>query len=74
MYYMRQKHDEEDSEYPNRTIWKDKSLILLDTAGNVYKTKEGYRLDQQTKKIHSNCIDIQIDSESYFVKHLKGGD
>ena len=46
MYYMRQKHDEEDGEYPNREIWKDKSLILLDTAGNVYTTKNGYRLDQ----------------------------
>ena len=45
VYYMRQKSDEEDGDYPNRTIWKDKSLLLLDTAGNVFKTKQGYRLD-----------------------------
>ena len=73
MYYMRQKSDEEDGDYPDRTIWKDKSIILLDSAGKVFKTKQGYKLNEQCKKIYENCIDIQVDAESFFVKHLVGG-
>ena len=58
MIYMRQKCPEESEDYPNRTIWKDKSMILLDTAGVVYKTKRGYSMNEKNEKIHENCIDI----------------
>ena len=73
MIYMRQKCPEEQEDYPNRTIWKDKSMILLDSAGNVYKTKRGYSMNEKNKKIHDNCIDIQIDADKFYVKHLKEG-
>ena len=58
MIYMRQKNPEESEDYPNRTIWKDKSMLLLDTAGVVYKSKRGYSMNEKNEKIHENCIDI----------------
>ena len=70
--YLKQKHPEEGSDYPDRTIWKDKTLLLLDSAGNVYKTRRGYALNEQNEKIHDNCIDIEVDAESYYCKHLTG--
>lgn len=74
MIYMRQKCPEEKEDYPNRTIWKDKSMIMLDQAGVVYKTKRGYSMNEKNEKIHDNCIDIQIDADKFYVKHLKEGE
>ena len=62
MLYMRQKHPEEGGNYPDRTIWKDKSLILLDAAGKIWKTRRGYSLNERSEEQCENCIDIQIDS------------
>ena len=58
MLFVRQKNHEEPSDYPNRTIWKDKSMILLDTAGTVWKTNKGYGWNEKCIKIHEKCIDI----------------
>ena len=47
MLYMRQKHPEEGGNYPDRTIWKDKSVILLDASGKIWKTRRGYSLNER---------------------------
>lgn len=70
MCFIRTKNRDEGAEYPHRTIWKDKSLLLLDTAGNVYKCRNQYSWNEGVDKLQSNCIDIAIDSETYFAKHL----
>ena len=73
MIFMRQKCNQESEDYPNRTIWKDKSMILLDAEGKVYKTHNLHGWHESIYKIHDNCIDIHIDEEKFYVKHLKNG-
>lgn len=73
MCFVRTKNRDEGADYPHRTIWKDKSLLSLDTAGNVYKCRNQYSWNEGVHKLNENCIDIALDSETYFAKHLKEG-
>ena len=31
-------------------------------------------MNEKNEKIHDNCIDIQIDADKFYVKHLKDGE
>ena len=48
-------------------------MILLDSEGKVYKTHNLHGWHESIYKIHDNCIDIQIDADKFYVKHLKDG-
>ena len=68
MFYMRKKHPEEGGAYPDRTIWKDKSLVLLAAQGKLLTTRNGYSLNESCEDICGNVIDICVDSELYYFK------
>ena len=45
MTYLRIRNVEEGKPYEQRPIWKDKSILILDQAGNSYNFEYGYRWD-----------------------------
>ena len=71
MTYLRRRNDEENKSYYSRTLWKDKSLLILDQAGNSYRL-EGYWWHKAPIALRKNCINIDTHSDQYLAVHVNG--
>ena len=71
VYHRRRNEEEINKSFESRTLWKDKSLLLLDQAGNIYRL-DGYWWHKAPIKMQNNCLDIVTHSDKYIAMHLNG--
>ena len=62
MTYLRRRNTEENKPYAQRTLWKDKSLLILDQAGNSYRL-DGYWWHKAPIALRKHCINIETHSD-----------
>ena len=67
--YLNKRSPDDTREYLERDLWRDKRLMVLDSAGDAYHLHT-WQWHRPYKRLQGQCIDIQQDREHFYIQRL----